>query len=117
MLSNGVPPNIGEIARTLTEAYRLRGNGAPLSPSATPSLAEAVAIIDIYSAETTVHATEIVATERLGLVLTGEAAVVDGQRKTWSAIHVWRFDAGHVSRFEAYAQTLVVLPPGVVAAD
>jgi hypothetical protein len=106
-----------EIARALTQAYRSVGEKVPLSRSGSPLLAEVVPIIAIYSETTNVHAKEIVSTDHVALVLTSETAVVAGERKTWSGIHAWQFEAGHLSRFEAYAQTLVVIPPGTVAAD
>jgi hypothetical protein len=106
-----------EIARALTQAYRSVGKKAPLSRSGSALLAEVVPIIAIYSEATKVHAMEIVSTDDVGLVLTRETAVAAGEQKTWSGIHLWKFEAGHLSRFEAYAQTLVVMPPGTVAAD
>jgi hypothetical protein len=105
------------IAQALAEAYRSGGQQAALSRSGSALLAEVVTIIAIYSEATTVHPIEIVSTDDVGLVLTRETGVAAGEQKTWSGIHLWKFDAGHLSRFEAYAQTLVVMPPGTVAAD
>jgi hypothetical protein len=80
-------------------------------------LAEVVPIVAIYSEATKVHSMEIVSTDDVGLALTRETAVAAGKQKTWSGIHLWKFDAGHLSRFEAYVRTLVVMPPRTVAAD
>lgn len=54
----------------------------------------------------------MVATGQLGLVLTTETTVIEGEPKTWHAIHLWRVRDGHVERFEAYNQTLIEMPPG-----
>jgi hypothetical protein len=106
-----------EIARALMRAYRSVREQAPLSRSGSALVAEIVPIIAIYSEATNVHAKEIVSTDHVALVLTSETTVVAGEHRTWSGIHAWQFEAGHLSRFEAYAQTLVVIPPGTVAAD
>jgi hypothetical protein len=105
------------IAEALADAYRSGGQHAVLSRSGSAILAEVVPIVAIYSETTNVHAKEIVSTDHVAIVLTSETAAVAGQPKTWSGIHLWQFEAGHLSRFEAYAQTLVVMPPRTVAAD
>jgi hypothetical protein len=106
-----------EIVRTLTAAYRFTEKRRVSAPSGSALLAQVVRIIDIYSENVKVEPLEVISTNELGLVLTREKANVGGQRKTWRAIHIWRFEAQHLTRFEAYGQTLVVLPEGFVATD
>jgi hypothetical protein len=114
----GTPVDRGaEIARTLAEAYRSEGAQPAPWRSGSALLAEVVPIIAIYTQTTNVHTNEIVSTDKLALVLTAETAVVAGEPKTWSGIHVWRFEAGHLARFEAYNQSLAVMPQRTVAAD
>ena len=100
-----------EIAHALTDAYR--SIGSQYGATSTRSLlAEVARIIAIYSETSKVVPIEVVSTDELGLVLTTETALIEGQAKTWKAMHVCRIRAGHVERFEVYGQTLIVVPSG-----
>ena len=101
----------GAVTQILTEAYRSSASGGPAATDSV--LGEVTRIIRIYAQGMKVRPIEVVSTTVSGLVLTEESATIEGVAKTWRGIHRWCFESGRCTRFEAYGQTLIVVPPGL----
>lgn len=96
------------IVQVLTDAYRSARDASGIAQVIENGVSKIVAI---YAEGMTVRPLEVISTDSCGIVITEETSTIDGAIKTWHGIHRWIFDAERCTRFEAYTQTLLVVPP------